>query len=117
MSNVVHWLLEFKIKPGKLEGFRGVMEDMIASTKNEAGALVYEWCFNEDHTVCNIYERYADSEAVLTHLNAFGAFAERFMDAIEPTKLTVLGNPNEAAKEALSGLSPAFLTLEAGFSR
>ncbi len=117
MSNAVHWLLELNVKPGKLDDFLAVMGDMIASTEKESGTQIYEWFFNEDKSVCHIYERYADSAAVLTHIEGFGAFAERFMDAVDPTRFTVLGNPDAAAKEALAGLSPTFLGLEAGFAR
>ena len=118
MSNVVHWLLELDVNPGKLDDLIAVMGDMIENTKTEPGALIYEWCFNEDKTAFVIYERYADSNAVLIHLEGFGSkFAERFLNAVKPTGLTVMGNPNDAAREALSGLGPIILPLEAGFAR
>ncbi|MDC0660567.1 antibiotic biosynthesis monooxygenase [Leisingera sp. SS27] len=118
MSNVVHWLLELDINPGKLDDLTAVMEDMIENTKTEPGALIYEWCFNEDKTAFKIYERYADSEAVLIHLEGFGSkFAERFLGAVTPTAMTVMGNPNAAARKALAGLNPSILTFEAGFAR
>ena len=117
MSEAVHWLLELSIRPGKLEDFFGVMNEMIASTKSEAGTLIYEWCFNKDQTVCNIYERFADSEAALDHLDAFGSSAERFLTAVEPQKLTVLGDPNDKLRRALAGLSPVYYQKMGGFTR
>ena len=116
MSQHVHWLLELCINDGKLADFIAVMHEMVAFTRNEAGTLIYEWCFSEDETVCDIYERFQDSEAAVAHLAAFSRFAERFLDAATPTKLTVMGHPNESALEALSGLSPVLRKTRAGFA-
>ena len=116
MSQHVHWLLELSINDGKLADFIAVMHEMVASTKNEGGTLIYEWCFSEDETVCDIYERFRDSDAAMAHLAAFSQFAERFLDAATPTKLTVMGHPNGRALEALSGLSPALRRTRAGFA-
>jgi len=117
MSQHVHWLLELSINDGKQADFIAVMHDMIASTEGEDGALIYEWCFTEDESVCTIYERYRDSDAVLTHLAAFSQFAERFLGAATPTRMTVMGHPNETALEKLSGLSPVLMKTKAGFAR
>lgn len=117
MSQHVHWLLELSINDGKRADFLAVMRDLIASTEGEDGTLIYEWCFNEDGTVCNIYEWYRDSDAVLTHLAAFSQFAERFLGAATPIKMTVMGHPNETAIEKLSGLSPVLMRTDAGFAR
>ena len=106
MSKEVHWLLELKVNSGKLNDFKTVMAEMIAATMKEGGTLAYEWCFSDDESVCNIYERYVDSDAVMTHLGSFANFAERFLAAVTPTKFTVLGHPNATAKAALAGFSP-----------
>ncbi len=93
------------------------MDELVAATKNESGTLIYEWYFNDENTVCNIYERFADSEAAMTHLGSFGNFADRFLTTVTPTRLTVFGNPDAAVKEILAGFSPVYLRFEAGFAR
>lgn len=95
------------------------MKEMVTATQsNEPGAQSYEWFVRDDSKTCHIYERYADSAAVMTHLGNFGArFAERFLDAVEPTRLTVYGNPSEEARGALAGLNAAFMSPIGGFSR
>lgn len=118
MSNHVAWLLEFEVQHGKDAELGSVMQDMVASTRNETKALNYEWSRSEDGKAYHIYERYADSDGALTHLKAFGEnFAERFLGAITPTRLTVYGNPNETAREALSALNPVYMADAAGFAR
>ena len=43
MSSAVSWNLRVSINEGRLEDFRALMQEMVASTEGEAGALGYEW--------------------------------------------------------------------------
>jgi quinol monooxygenase YgiN len=118
MDREVSWVLELAVKAGKLATFRALMEEMVTSTRDEPGALVYQWFVSDDGTIVHIYERYASSDAVLTHLENFGAkFAERFLAAVDPTRFVVYGTPNDAAKAGLSGLGPTYLGPFGGFVR
>lgn len=118
MGDQVSWLLELSVKPGKLDGFRTLMEEMVESTRGEAGALGYEWFVSADGGTVDIYERYADSAAVLAHLATFGEkFAGRFLGAVDPTRLTVFGNPTDEARAVLDGFGAAYLGNFGGFVR
>jgi quinol monooxygenase YgiN len=119
MNDNVYWNLEVSIKPGELDNFKKLVTDMVTSIKaSEPNALNYEWSISEDNSVCHIYERYSDSEAVMTHLGNFGEkFAERFMAILDVTQFTVYGNPSNQVKEALSGFNPKFLAPVGGFSK
>jgi quinol monooxygenase YgiN len=117
MSEQIYWLLEVAIHPGKLEDFRTVANDLIAKTESEPGTLGYEWNLSEDHTTCHIYERYWNAEALLTHVQSFGAFATRFMAACHPTRFHVYGPANDAVKAALADLNPVYFSDLGGFSR
>ncbi len=118
MSDTVSWMLMLSVKDGHHDAFRDVMEEMVASTRNEAGALIYEWFVSDDGSSVHIYERYADSEATLAHLGAFGEnFAERFFGAADPTGFHVYGNPDDATREALTGAGADFLGPFGGFAR
>jgi quinol monooxygenase YgiN len=119
MSDNVYWVLELTIKPGELDNFRALMKEMVEGTQsNEPNTLNYEWTISEDSQYCHIYERYADSAATMRHLRTFGEkFAERFMAALEPTRFTVYGNPNDEVKEALSGFGAVYMSQIGGFAR
>lgn len=93
------------------------MAEMITATKSETGTLAYEWHFDEANSKCAIYERYADDDAVMTHLASFGNFAERFLAAVTPTKFAVYGDPAPKTRDALAGFSPEYWTKDAGFDR
>lgn len=116
MSNTISWNLQLSVQAGRLDDARALMNEMVAATKEESGALGYEWFVSEDGSACHINERYVDSDAVLAHLGNFGAqFAERFLACFEPTGLSVYGAPNAEARAALDGFGAAYLGDFGGF--
>ena len=119
MTERIFLVLQPSIKDGKLEDFRTVAADMIdAAEADEPGTLNYEWTLSEDQKTCHTYERFADSAAALAHASAFGAnFAGRLLDCVDPTGITVHGNPSDELKAALAGLSPTYMTDCGGFAR
>jgi quinol monooxygenase YgiN len=117
-DNEVFWRLEVEIIPGKLEEFQSVMREQIASAEQETGTLDYEWYFNADDTVCHTYERYRDSDAIVTHASTFGEkFAERVLLTCRPTGLDVYGAPNAAARTLLDAYNPTYYPKREGFHR
>ena len=42
-SGEVFWRIEVEVLPGKLEEFRATVQDLVASSKQEPGTLVYDW--------------------------------------------------------------------------
>ena len=118
MNGHVAWLLELAVKPGELDNFKAVVNEMIESTRAEPGTLMYEWSVDEHGGVVHGYERFADSGAAVAHLSAFGEkFAQRFLAAVDPTRLSVYGAPSEEAKQALAAFGPAYLAPLGGFAR
>ncbi len=118
MSRAVSWNLQLVVREGQLEAARALMEEMVASTLEESGALVYEWFVCDDGKTCHINERYADSGAVLVHAGNFGSkFAERFLACFEPTGLSVFGDPSAEARSALDGLGAVYFGPLGGFRR
>ena len=85
---------------------------------NEPDALIYEWFLSEDGTSCRVYERYADSAATVTHLQAFGQnIADRMLAVSQPTAFTVFGDPSEEVRQVLDGFGAVYMKQEAGFAR
>ncbi len=117
MSDQISWVLELAILPGKLDDFRAVVGDLVASTRNEPGTLIYEYFLSADGTSCHIYERYKDSAAVIAHVQTFGRFAGKFMEAVRPTQFYVYGIPTDEARAVIADLGPVYLSQMDGFSR
>jgi quinol monooxygenase YgiN len=119
MSTEVSWSLELNIQPGREADFQALAEEMAAATEaNEPGTLSYEWSTDEDGTVCHIYERYADSEAVMAHLASFGEnYMERFLDILQPARFVVYGSPSQEVKDGLAPFNPVYMQSVGGFTR
>jgi quinol monooxygenase YgiN len=118
MDKQVSWLVEVEVKQGQLDAFKQLVSDMVESTSPEPGTLSYEWFISDDGTLVHIYERYADSEALLTHFQGFlDKFAERFSAAVDLKRFAVYGEASDEAREALAALNPIFLGTLGGFVR
>jgi quinol monooxygenase YgiN len=118
MSEEISWSLELAIKPGQIDVVRSLIPEMVDSTRNEPGALMYEWSISDEESVIHSNDRYADSEAALEHLSRFGEkFADRLLAAADPTRFVVYGNPTDRAREALDSFGALYMKSLAGFVR
>ncbi len=119
MNSEIFWVLELEFNEGRASDFHVLMTDMVSATyKNEPGTLHYEWNVSADGGICHIFERYADSAAVLKHLANFGEnFAERFLAVFRPIRFVVYGSPSDEAKAALAAFHPMYMRSADGFSR
>lgn len=117
MSTIVSWNLQVSIRDGRFDEFKALMQEMVDSTRTESGTLAYEWFLSEDSKSCHLYERYSDSDAVMTHLHNFGSnFADRFVEYVEPKSMMVYGEPSDAVRAALESFGAEFLGSFGGFS-
>jgi quinol monooxygenase YgiN len=118
MSEIVSWNLQLSVNEGRLEDARALMDEMVRATRDEAGALTYEWFLSADGSTCHIYERYRDSAATMEHLGGFGAnFADRFMACFTPTALNVYGDPSDEVSGVMDGLGAVYFGSWGGFAR
>lgn len=118
MQGQVSWMLEATVKPGQLDTSKALMEEMVEGTSQEPQTLNYEWYLSDDGGTLHLYEKYADSEAMIAHVNGFlEKWAGRFMECLDVTRFTVYGDPSPAARELLAGFGPTYLGPWGGFAR
>ena len=119
MSKNLYWNLELSIKEGRFDDFKTLVEDMSERVQqHEPGTLNYEWTADADKANFHIYERYVNSEALMTHMAGFQEhFAERFFDVLEIKRWCLYGNPSDQVKETLGGLGVEFFEPVGGFAR
>jgi quinol monooxygenase YgiN len=117
MPDTISWIIEAGIRPGKLDDFRTVAKDLIASAESEPGTLSYEWNLSHEGTACHIFERYENSAAVLAHSKSFGAFAHRFLEACDVVHFYIYGTPTDEVKAGLADLGPIYFKPIGGFNR
>jgi quinol monooxygenase YgiN len=118
MEEHVSWVIELAVKPGKIDAFKELMDEMVAGTRGEAETLNYEWYISSDQSTVHIFEKYAQSDAMITHVKGFmDKWAARFMDCVDATGFTVYGDPSEAARELLAPFGGTYLAPWGGFAR
>ena len=101
-QTTVHFLLHLTIHPDKREDFERVLREMIAATQPETGALGYDWYIDQAGSQCRLMETYADSAAVLTHLEgrAVQELVPKMMQAASIDRFEVYG-PVDAEATAI----------------
>jgi quinol monooxygenase YgiN len=118
MQGQVSWVLETTVKPGQLDTFKALMDEMAEGSSTEPHTLNYEWYISDDGGTIHLYEKYADSDAMIAHLGGFlEKWAPRFMSSIDPTRFTVYGDPSHEAREMLAAFAPTYLAPWGGFAR
>lgn len=107
----------FEVQEGKLDAFKAIVPQMIASTEEEPLCLFYGFCFNGNTAHCR--EGYQNAEGVLTHIEHVGPFLEQALAISELVRLEIHGPAEELEKlkQPLAELSPQYFTLEGGFRR
>jgi len=110
MSNQVSWQVELAVKPGELDNFRRLTEEMVKYTCGEPGVLSYERFVSDDGKVVHVYERYADSAAAVAHLRTFvRKFGGRFVGMVDRKRFTVYGTPSAELRGMLDEFGATYL--------
>jgi len=109
MSGEICWHVELLIKPGQLESFRTLTGEMVESARREPGVLSYQRFVSEDGKTVHVFERYANSDAALSHLQMFAStFGVRFQALVERKCFVVFGDPTAELKAALDGYGATY---------
>jgi quinol monooxygenase YgiN len=110
MGGQISWHVELAVKPGQIENFQALTDEMIESTRDESGVLNYERFVSDDGKFVHVYERYADSAAAVAHLRKFRKnFSERFLTMVDRIQFTVFGNPSDELRGLLDGFGVMYL--------
>ncbi len=94
-NNKIHFRAEVIIEEGKKEEYKKLIQDI--SRAVEANEPVnYRFYLNKSETECIVWETYANSEAVLIHIN--GVASQTILPKVHSvsriSKLDVYGNPS-----------------------
>ena len=120
--NEIHFRAEFTIEEGRIEEYKKLVQDMSRVVEaNEPDTINYRFYLNKSETECIVWETYANSEAVLAHIN--GVASQTILPKVRSvsriSRLDVYGNPSEELQKVLTSFSPRPHTYNpfAGFSR
>ncbi len=114
----IYWIVTCAVQPAQLADFKKIVEQLVAATKNEPGTLAYEFSIDANQSIVHIYERYQDSNAIVSHVaQTFGPFAERFLALAKVSHFVVYGRPTPEAQGVLAGFNPTYMSPFDGFTR
>jgi quinol monooxygenase YgiN len=114
----ISWIVTCAVRSEQMTDFKKIVGQLVAATKNEAGTLAYEFSINADQSTVHIFERYRDSNAIVSHVTqTFRPFAERFLAVARVLGFVVYGTPSTEAREVLAGFNPTYMTPFDGFTR
>ena len=113
----IYWLFALKVIPGQEEAFRKISARLVASTSEETGCMNYEWNLSPDGTLCHIYERYVDAEAVKVHRQRNGEMVKELLTTATPVSFALYGGLTDEIRELYAGRNPLFMEPLGGFAR
>ena len=99
----IHIRAEFTIEEGKIEEYKKLVQDMSRVVEaNEPYTINYEFYLDKSETKCIVHETYANSEAVLAHINGIASqtILPKIFSVSRISKFDVHGNPSENYKRA-----------------
>lgn len=107
----------FRVHDGKMAEFRGLCEQFMSQTSEEARCLYYGFTFHGDEVHCR--EGYEGGEGVLAHLENVGHLLEEALQIADLEKFEIHGSKAELAKlhEPLEDQNPTYFVLDYGFRR
>lgn len=118
MREDIYWVCAFDIKPDRFVEFMQLVGPLVAATRQEPGALAYEYSVSGGHKTIHIIEHYRDSDAVVSHVQqTFEKFAERFLALATLTSFVLYGTPSPEARKIVDGFGAAYMIPFEGFTR
>jgi quinol monooxygenase YgiN len=118
MDGSVSWLVELAVRPGALDAFRALTDEMVAAAAEEPGTRIYERFVSTDGSVVHGFERFDSPAAALAHLERFGeSFAERFLALVERRRITAYGAVSDGLRKVLDPMGADYLQRLDGLAR
>jgi quinol monooxygenase YgiN len=114
----IYFIVDLTAHDGQVESFQKIATEMIAHTRNESGALAYEWFFSSDRKRCRLLETYKDGNAVSEHIN--GSAVKLIPKLIEHAKIDafeVYGDPGPDSSAKLASIGAEIFSFWKGLGR
>ena len=118
-NSTVHFVVSLAIQEGKIDIFEALAQSMCSHSEQEPGALTYKFFLSPDRTQCGLVERYADANAVLTHLTGpvVQQLVPKMLEVSNVIGFDVYGEPGSDAAKILGAVGAQIFSAWHGFSR
>ena len=108
MTKNIYWTLSGNIKNEKIEDLKLFLDNILTKTKTEKGCLNYEFWFSEDNKKLYIFERYADSNSCLAHIQNIRKYLPTFFEYVDLDPLVILGDVTVSLKEIFDKMNVSY---------
>jgi len=107
----------FRVKSGKMDEVKRLLQQLVAVTSKETGNLYYDFSISGDTVFCR--EAYVGAEGMLKHLDNVGPTLAEFLKLADILRVEVHGAAQEleSLKGPLAGLKPEWFLFECGVVR
>ncbi len=106
MSEPIVFIARQKVKEGKLEGYKQLVQENVNFIKpnkpNTVGFLNYG---NEDGTEATLIQVYPNSEAMEQHVQGLGDIAKKSYEFMDILSFEIYGKPSEATLSMMANLA------------
>ncbi len=115
----VYFIVDLAIAESQLDAFQAIAEEMVQVTKQESGALGYEFYLDPDQGQCRLIEVYADSDAVVAHVKgrAVQELVPKLLELSTMTGFSVYGDLSPEAANMLTQVGAKLFKTWRGFNR
>lgn len=101
-------IVEHAIKPGRLEDFSRLAHLLIARTKDEPGALRYDYHVSEDGRRDVNIEVFRDVEAVLAHGRNVADLLPAITEAAPIVRLEIIGEVSDELRAQVAAVATGY---------
>jgi quinol monooxygenase YgiN len=104
----IQYVVEFAIKPGRLDEFKRVAREVIDRVHaEEPGTRSYQWYLSANATRCHVHQWYADSAAFVAHAggDVLADLLPKLLEVSTMSEITFFGDPSPEATRVLDRLA------------
>jgi quinol monooxygenase YgiN len=115
----VCFIVDLAIAEGRLDQFQAIADDMVAGTREEDGALAYEFYLDADPRHCRLIEIYSGSDAAFAHCQGrvVQELVPKLLEVSSMTGFSVYGDLSDEAAAMLTQVGAQLFTTWRGFNR
>jgi hypothetical protein len=120
-NGAVTFILQMSVREGAGDILSWITDRSahVTSEFNEEKTKRFEWFLSPDQSKATLIEVFDDTDGALIRVENLmsSPIAPEWMDRFEIESLTVLGEPSDALRDALSGMAPDVRVYAGGFTK
>jgi quinol monooxygenase YgiN len=110
-------IVQFAIKPGRLDAFKKASKDLRTVTNEEPGTLRYDWHVSDDGRQGVNIEIFEDADAFVVHERHVRDLVPALGETATVERFHVIGDVNDELRSQLADVATGYFTGIGGIDR